>query len=41
MKIEVFQGVQFLRFFAALLVVVTHSTGAVAERMLNIGPGKY
>lgn len=30
-----FNGIQFLRFFAALLVVITHSTLAVSERLYN------
>ena len=38
---ESFSGVQFLRFFAAMLVVITHATGAIAERMLDLGPGQY
>jgi len=38
---ETFYGVQFLRFFAALLVVITHATGSIAERMLDIGSGQY
>lgn len=40
-KKETFFGVQFLRFFAALLVVITHATGMVAERILNLGSGQY
>lgn len=38
---RVFNGVQALRFFAALLVVVTHATGMATERMLGMGPGHY
>lgn len=38
---ETFYGVQFLRFFAAMLVVVTHATGSIAERMLDMGSGQY
>ena len=36
-----FNGVQALRFFAALLVVVTHATGMATERMLGMGPGHF
>lgn len=38
---EAFSGVQFLRFFAAILVVITHATGSIAEKMLELGPGQY
>jgi exopolysaccharide production protein ExoZ len=36
-----FSGVQFLRFFSAMLVVLTHSTGSIAERMLGTGYDDY
>lgn len=36
-----FLGVQFLRFFSAMLVVITHSTGSIGERLLGIGYGEY
>ena len=40
-KYKTFSGVQFLRYIAALLVVVTHSTGSYNEKILDLGAGHY
>lgn len=37
---QTFTGIQALRFFAAMLVVLTHATGMVGERMYQL-PGEH
>ena len=38
---KTFAGIQLLRYFAALLVVVTHATGSFSEKILGLGAGQY
>jgi Predicted acyltransferases len=38
---KTFAGIQFLRYIAALLVVVTHATGSYNEKILGLGAGQY